>query len=303
VTARVALQQSLNVPALQVLQAVGVERLLARLKNAGCELILPKNTGPGLAIGLGGAGVRLTELAELYLALARTGDTLPLVWRAEDRLNAGHPRRLLEAPAAWTISDVLMGAPAPENARSGDIAFKTGTSYGYRDAWAVGYDGATTIAVWVGRPDGSAVPGLVGRTAAAPILFEAFQRLGHRRKSLPPPPAGAFLARNDELPTALQRFRPDSLPEVAAADPGKAPPAIAFPPEGARIDLSGAGGAVLALKVNGGVAPFTWFADGLPILREEFRREGFWDKPNLGFARISVIDAAGRTATTRIRIE
>jgi penicillin-binding protein 1C len=302
-TARAALQQSLNVPALQILQAVGVERLVARLKNAGCELVLPKNIGPGLAVGLGGAGVRLTEIAELYLALARTGDSLPLIWRAEDRQKVGHPRRLLEAPAAWTISDVLMGAPAPENARGGDIAFKTGTSYGYRDAWAVGYDGAATIAVWVGRPDGSAVPGLVGRTAAAPILFETFQRLGRKRKPLLPPPAGVFLARNDELPTVLQRFRPHGLPEVATADSGKSPLAIAFPPDGARIDLSGAGGSVLALKVNGGVAPFTWFADGLPILREEFRRDGFWDKPNLGFARISVVDAAGRTASTRIRIE
>ena len=59
----------------------------------------------------------------------------------------------------------------------------------------------------------------------------------------------------------------------------------------------------MALKVNGGVAPFTWFADGLPILKEEFRRDSFWDKPNLGFARISIVDATGRTATTRIRIE
>jgi penicillin-binding protein 1C len=303
VTARVALQQSLNVPALQVLEAVGVERLMARLKNAGCELILPKNTGPGLAVGLGGAGLRLTELAELYLALARSGNPLPLIWRTKDHQNPGNFRRLLEPSAAWTITDVLVGAPAPENARGGDTAFKTGTSYGYRDAWAVGYDGGTTIAVWVGRPDGSAVPGLVGRTAAAPILFEAFQRLGHRRKTLPSAPPGVVLARNDELPAVLQRFRPHSLPEVATSDSGRVPLSIAFPPDGARVDLSGTGGSVLALKINGGVAPFTWFVDGLPILKEEFRRDSFWDKPNLGFARISIVDAAGKTATTHIRIE
>ena len=221
VTVRSALQQSLNVPALQILESVGSDRLVARLKNAGAELVLPKSTGPGLAVGLGGAGVRLTELSELYMALARAGDSLPLIWRAKDRKTAGEPRRLLEPEAAWMVGDVLLGAPTPENALGGHIAFKTGTSYGYRDAWAIGYDGGTTIAVWVGRPDGSAVPGLVGRTAAAPILFEAFQRLGRQRKSLPPPPPGVIVARTHELPAVLQRYRPHGLPEIAAAAVGR----------------------------------------------------------------------------------
>jgi len=303
VTVRTALQQSLNVPALQVLDAVGPDRLAARLANAGVKLVLPPNAGPGLAVGLGGAGVRLTDLAALYVALARQGDSLPLVWRSQDRLTAAAPRRLLEPQAAWTVGDVLAGAPTPENAKGGQIAFKTGTSYGYRDAWAVGYDGATTIAVWVGRPDGSAVPGLVGRTAAAPILFEAFQRLGRHRTALPPPPAGTVIARTTELPAALQRFRPRRLPEIAAGAQGSAPLAIAFPPDGARIDVSGSGAPSLALKANGGTAPFTWLIDGVPVLSGEPRRDSFWDGPGKGFARLSVIDARGQTATARIRIE
>ncbi len=76
------------------------------------------------------------------------------------------------------MADTLRGAPPPDNALAGRIAFKTGTSYGYRDALAVGFDRRVTIAVWVGRPDGNAVPGLVGRVVAAPILFDAFARLG-----------------------------------------------------------------------------------------------------------------------------
>ncbi len=304
VTVRTALQQSLNVPALQILEAVGPDRLAARLANAGVKLVLPKNAGPGLAVGLGGAGIKLTDLTALYVALARGGDSLPLIWRSADRQTAAAPRRLLDPAAAWMVGDVLIGAPTPENAMGGLIAFKTGTSYGYRDAWAAGFDGATTIAVWVGRPDGSAVPGLVGRTAAAPILFEAFQRLGLKRKPLPPPPPGAVIARTTELPAALQRFRPHSLPEVATTSAGNAPLAIAFPPDGARIDLSGDGDQPsLALKVNGGVAPFTWLIDGVPILAEEQRRDAFWDGPGRGFARLSVIDATGKTATARIRIE
>ena len=300
VTVRTALQQSLNVPALQVLEAVGPDRLVARLTNAGVKLVLPENAAPGLAVGLGGAGIRLTKLAELYVALARGGEPLSLVWRAEDRKSAPALRRLMEPGAAWILADVLQGAPTPENSLGGHIAFKTGTSYGYRDAWAVGFDGATTIAVWVGRPDGAAVPGVVGRLAAAPILFEAFQRLGPRRKRLPPPPAGTIFTRTTDLPAALQRFRPHSLPQVATVASGEAPLAIAFPPDGARIDAEGQS---ISLKVNGGTPPFTWLADGVPVASGEIRRNAFWDTAAKGFARLSVIDARGKTATSHIRLE
>jgi penicillin-binding protein 1C len=304
VTVRTALQQSLNVPALQILNAVGPSRLMARIQNAGVKLVLPQNAGPGLAVGLGGAGVRLTDLATLYVALARGGKPAALSWRTGERRNAPPLRRLFEPVAAWMIADVLKGAPAPENAMGGQIAFKTGTSYGYRDAWAVGFDGATTIAVWVGRPDGAAVPGVVGRLAAAPILFEAFQRLGALRKPLPPAPPGTVIARTGELPAALQRFRPGALPEVASIAEGEAPPAIAFPPDGARIELDAPPqDAAVSLKVYGGTPPFTWLVDGVPVARREFRRDTFWEGPARGFARLSVVDAKGQTATARIRVE
>jgi len=304
VTVRTALQQSLNVPALQILNTVGPDRLMARIGNAGVKLVLPKDAAaPGLAVGLGGAGVRLTELAALYLSLARGGDSKPLVWRLQDYDTAPKLRRLFEPNAAWMVSDVLKGAPAPTNALSGQIAFKTGTSYGYRDAWSVGYDGATTIAVWVGRPDGAAVSGITGRTAAAPILFEAFQRLGKARKPLPPAPPGTVIARTNELPAALQRFRPDSLPQIASVTTGEGPLSIAFPPDGARIDLSGADTASVSLKAYGGTPPFTWLVDGVPVAAHEFRRDTFWEEPGRGFARLSVIDAKGQTATARIRLE
>ena len=303
VTVRTALQQSLNVPALQILNAIGADRLMARLTNAGVRLVLPENAGPGLAVGLGGAGVRLTDLAALYVALARGGEPVALSWQVQDRRDARPMRRLFEPNATWMIGDVLKGAPTPQNAIGGQIAFKTGTSYGYRDAWAVGYDGATTIAVWVGRPDGAAVPGVVGRLAAAPILFEAFQRLGPMRAPMAPAPPGTVIARTGELPAALQRFRPNALPEVATSTQGEAPPAIAFPPDGARIDLDGVEAPSLSLKVYGGTPPFTWLADGIPIAEREFRRDAFWEQPAHGFARLSVIDAKGKTASARVRVE
>lgn len=301
VTVRTALQQSLNVPALQILNVVGPDRLSARLGNAGVRLVLPKNAAPGLAVGLGGAGVRLTDLTALYVALARGGQPVALSWRMAERRKAEPLRRLMEPSAAWMIGDVLKGAPTPQNALGGQIAFKTGTSYGYRDAWAVGYDGATTIAVWVGRPDGAAVPGVVGRLAAAPILFEAFQRLGPSRKHFANAPPGTVIARTAELPAALQRFRPNALPEVASTASGEAPPAIAFPPDGARIELGP--DPAMSLKVLGGTPPFTWLADGVPIASREFRRDTFWEQASRGFARLSVIDAKGKTATARVRVE
>src|SRR6185369_14607874 len=176
VTVRRALQLSLNVPAVAVLNKIGVSRLGARLSQAGAVLVLPKGEAPGLAMGLGGVGVRLTDLVMLYASLARQGEALALTERQQADLQM--PHRLLDPVAAWYVGNILLGAPPPDNAPSGRIAFKTGTSYGYRDAWAIGFDGRMTVGVWVGRPDGAPVPGLVGRASAAPILFEASARSG-----------------------------------------------------------------------------------------------------------------------------
>src|SRR5262245_30684696 len=186
VTIRKALQLSLNVPAVAVLDAVRATRLTTRLAQAGSPLVLPKGEQPGLAMGLGGVGVRLIDLTRLYAGLARLGTTVPLT---EERAGETLPQRLLDPVAAWYVANVLSGTPPPAHAPSGRIAFKTGTSYGYRDAWSVGFDGAVTIGVWVGRPDGAPVPGMIGRTAAAPILFDAFARLGRPgARSSPPAP-------------------------------------------------------------------------------------------------------------------
>ena len=148
VTVRKALQLSLNVPAIAVLDKVGTDRLAARLRSAGATLVLPKGEAPGLAMGLGGVGVTLSDLTMLYAGLARIGAAQPLL----ERDTVPQPaRRLLDPVAAWYVGNILIGAPPPDNAPHGRIAFKTGTSYGYRDAWAVGFDGRMTIGIWV-RP-------------------------------------------------------------------------------------------------------------------------------------------------------
>ena len=243
VPVRKALQLSLNVPAIALLDRVGSSRLSSRLKQAGANLVLPKDEAPGLAMGLGGVGVTLQDLVQLYSGLARLGNTRPLreIVKATD--DPREPLRLMDQVAAWQVGNVLIGTPPPENAAHNRIAFKTGTSYGYRDAWSVGFDGRLTIGVWVGRPDGAPVPGLVGRTAAAPILFDAFARTGKLPAALPKPPKGALVASNAKLPLPLRRFRPAG--ELVRTGSEQAP-RIQFPLNGSRIDVDrGSGGAVL----------------------------------------------------------
>ena len=113
----------------------------------------------------------------------------------------------MEPVAAWYVSHVLIGTPPPENGVPGRVAFKTGTSYGYRDAWSVGFDGRYTIGVWVGRPDGAPVPGLVGRMAAAPILFDAFARLPTPPRRCRALPQAFWLTTSAKLPPPLRHFR------------------------------------------------------------------------------------------------
>ena len=305
VTARHALQMSLNLPAVSLLSQVGPERLIARLRSAGARIELPKGTEPGLAIGLGGLGTTLEDLVRLYAGLARGGEVIPLVRRLGDV--ASKPSRFTEAVPAWYVADILKGAPPPLNGAADRIAFKTGTSYGYRDAWAVGFDRATTIAVWVGRPDNGAVPGLVGRITAAPILFDAFARLNRDVEIIPPPPGALFPRSTAALPPPLRHLGSrDELPPQGGGTLAAETLKIAFPLDGSDIDLgltSGDGATPLALKALGGSPPLTWLVNGAPVLRDELRRNSAWAPDGAGFIRLTVIDAAGATDSISVRLE
>ncbi|MDO9298148.1 MAG: penicillin-binding protein 1C, partial [Bradyrhizobium sp.] len=303
VPVRKALQLSLNVPAIALLDRVGSSRLSSRLKQAGANLVLPKDEAPGLAMGLGGVGVTLQDLVQLYSGLARLGNTRPLreIVRATD--DARDNLRLMDQVAAWQVGNVLIGTPPPENAAHNRIAFKTGTSYGYRDAWSVGFDGRLTIGVWVGRPDGAPVPGLVGRTAAAPILFDAFARTGKLPAALPKPPKGALVASNAKLPLPLRRFRPAG--ELVRTGSEQAP-RIQFPLNGSRIDVDrGNGGqfSAMPVKIAGGVLPLTMLVNGVSVGEIDSRRQRLVEPPGPGFARLTVIDAVGAADTVVIRIQ
>ena len=301
VTVRRALQFSLNVPAVAVLDKVGSNRFTARLAQAGASLVLPQGEVPGLAMGLGGVGVKLIDLVGLYAGLARLGTTVPLVEELRVREEQSTPRRLLDPVAAWYVGNILVGTPPPENAAGGRIAFKTGTSYGYRDAWAIGFDGKRTIGVWVGRPDGAPVPGLIGRTGAAPILFDAFARIAKAPAPLPVAPNGVLLAATGKLPPPLQNFRPGRL----AGENGEPQPRIMFPPDGAQLELASDEDGKpdpIAVKVAGGVGPLTVLVNGLPLDDASGRHTLFFQPKGPGFVRLTVMDGRGAADSVLVRL-
>ena len=312
VTIRKALQFSLNVPALAVLDQVGPSRLAARLTQAGAALVLPEGEAPGLAMGLGGVGIRLSDLVMLYAGIARLGTVLPLSERDTSASlppaasHKGEGKTLMAPVAAWYVSNVLIGTPPPENGAPGRIAFKTGTSYGYRDAWSIGFDGKHTIGVWVGRPDGAPVPGLIGRAAAAPILFEAFARLLTPPAALAHAPAGVLVTTSAKLPPPLKRFAPGDL--AGATQPRLH---ILFPPDGARLELATTDGKPnpVPLKITGASAPLTVLVNGMPVLGASSgqssgqSRGNFFRPQGPGFARVTVIDAAGATDSVVVRLD
>jgi penicillin-binding protein 1C len=315
VTIRDALAQSLNVPAVKVLASVGPGKLAGRFRRVGVEPQFPDKAAPTLAMALGGVGLTLTDLATLYASLANGGDAVVLTHRkgesaakeaAKDAIwallhgkHVARPRQILSSVAAWYVTDILKDAPPPLNAKGGRFAYKTGTSYGYRDAWAVGYDGRYTVAVWVGRPDGASTPGLVGRIAAAPILFDAFARLGMRRKALPPAPAGAVRATGSDLPPPLKRFREGGT-ETAQGPFLEPRVLIAFPPD--RAEVATEEDAPVQLKASGGVLPLTWLINGAPIISDPRARHVTWQPMGAGFVKLSVIDAKGRVDRVTVRL-
>lgn len=301
VTIHQALVESLNIPAVIVLDAVGTARLVSRLKRAYADPKLPDETLPGLAIGLGGVGVTLRDLVSMYASIARGGMPVHLNDGVGPRVETtGDEAPVLDPVAAWYVSSILRDVPPPVNGLSGRIAFKTGTSYGYRDAWAVGFDGKTVVGVWVGRPDGVPVPGISGIKAAAPILFEAFDRLGPTTP-FAPPPTGVIQAANPDLPEPLRRFRHPN-DNRTARDPA---PEISFPEDGSDLDLgtSSGDGQPLVVKVRNGAPPFTFFANGAPFEQAAFTRQGRWTPDGPGYVTVSVVDAKGRSDQVKVFLD
>ncbi|WP_202840557.1 penicillin-binding protein 1C [Luteimonas saliphila] len=194
-----ALRLSLNVPAVDLLDRVGPGRFAARLDNAGISLKFPRGATPNLTLILGGTGARLEDLVGAHAALHRDGIAGRVRYSPEDpRID----RRLLSPGAAWIVREILASNLRPgeregmfEAGRRPRVSWKTGTSYGFRDAWAIGGTRRHTVGVWVGRPDGTPLPGQYGAITALPLLFEVVDSLPRARGGDPATPPPAEVAR------------------------------------------------------------------------------------------------------------
>ena len=306
VTITTALQMSLNVPAVSLLDRIGPLRFAASLRNAGATLYFPtKGALPSLPIALGGVGISLRDLTMLYTAIPNNGLVSPLNVMADQ--NTLGSERMFGPASAWYLNEILKNANLPDGwsmgqgiERTRQIAFKTGTSYGYRDAWSVGFSKHFTVGIWVGRADGSTRPGHIGRNEAAPVLLKVFDLLPTEGRAPSPPPQDAYMVQNaEQLPPALQRFRSNARMEAGLKR--VQPPKISFPPDGATVSIVNIKQPeALPLKAQGGRAPLRWVVNGLPLADTA---NGWWTPDEAGFAHITVVDADGRSDTAQIRLK
>ena len=183
VPASTALSSSLNLPAVQLLEAYGPKRFAAEMRIGGVPLALPALAEPNLALILGGAGSRLEDLVSGYSAFARDGRSATIRLQPDDTLRE---RPLLSPGSAWIVRRILSGQARPDRDPRAELvqrpvlAWKTGTSYGFRDAWAIGVGPRYLIGVWIGRPDGTPVPGQFGLASAAPLMLQVHDVLSNR---------------------------------------------------------------------------------------------------------------------------
>ncbi|PKL26393.1 MAG: penicillin-binding protein 1C [Spirochaetae bacterium HGW-Spirochaetae-3] len=197
VRAEEALARSLNVPFVRLLRGYGVERFASLLGRLGFSTLSRAPADYGLTLILGGAEATLVDAAAAYAALARAAKAgsgagvEPFVgasWRKDSPATARRYDPPFSAGAAWLTLEALVDVGRPgddaswqEYASSRRVAWKTGTSFGSRDAWAVGATVDYVVGVWVGNADGEGRPELKGTDAAAPLLFDLFQSLPRSR--------------------------------------------------------------------------------------------------------------------------
>jgi len=295
VTLEDALRHSLNLPAVATLERIGAGRFQAALTRAGARVRLPRRavSEPGLALALGGVGMTLEDLVQLYAALGDEGRARPLSVDSDGVIP--FTRRFVRPETAERVLDILASSPhpagraPPQLSRDAPmVAFKTGTSYGFRDAWAIGVWNGYAIGVWVGRPDGAPRPGASGRTEALPILFEAFDLIG-----APPTPQRQRDQREAPAP-ALVRLETGEREGLS----------ILFPPANAEVLVLdyGVDARGLSLSARGGRAPLTWYAEGARVEREPTSGRSIWRPRAPGFYTVTVVDAAGERVSTRVRI-
>lgn len=287
-----ALRHSLNIPAVAVMQQLGAPRFEGMMKAAGADMRRSTigREKAGLAIALGGIGLSPRDLAGLYKSLANGGDAAPLSLTGKSGVKID--QKIMSANTADEISQILRYAPGPRgrvphwlksNAHS--ISYKTGTSYGFRDAWAAGYTSEWTVVIWTGRPDGGTMPGQTGRNFAAPIMFDVFE-------NLPGQGQGGGFHKAPKPATGLV-----NLIEI---EPDKAQPIFEFPQDGAiiltRDPLRG-----VNIILSDEAKDRQLYVNGLPLTHKN--KQWIWHPETAGFYDIKAVNPAGDVSKINVRVE
>ncbi|MCI5224931.1 MAG: hypothetical protein D3924_20245, partial [Candidatus Electrothrix sp. AR4] len=253
-----------------------------------------------------GTTVSLEDLVTLYAALADRGRHKPISFTADSTTLTS--RRMLSKTAAWYVDDILRTRPltaglAPKGVQGGRIRYKTGTSYGFRDAWAIGYTPWHTVGIWIGRPDWGYGKQTTGANSAVPVLFQVFAALTTFREQpnegrllYAGRPAGIMPVRHNQLPPHLQWF---SRSTGQGRQPGK--PSIYFPVDGSTMRLEQ--NAVLILKAHGGTPPFHWVVNDHPLGREHRGAIVSYIPQGMGMTKIMLMDSRGRRDKVSVWLE
>ena len=303
-----ALQKSLNIPAVIALERIGPVRFTEKMRRGGMMLKLPNETSQlaGLAIALGGVGTTLSDLTMTYAALATDGIMKPLRLSEEDQQTLNTMNPSFEPATLWHMARMLRGVHAPfgqvietRSAAKRTISYKTGTSYGYRDAWAIGYTEDYTVGVWTGKSDGTPNLDQYGATAAAPLLFKIFEKLGPQKAAHAKKPKEALDMASHDLPPNLKRF--ERFSKKSNWINNTPPPEILFPLNGVTVELP-EDGMPLILEASGGKRPFIWLINGQAVKASRYSKKISWVPDGEGFSEIILVDALGRKSKSYIKI-
>ena len=288
ITAETALAYSLNLPALEVMKNIDPASFASRFGELG--LVLPQNADPSLSLILGGCGISLVDLTALYAALEDDGLWYKNLFKANEKKL--YSRRILSKGASRAVSEILKKVPAPAGfTKELDISYKTGTSWGSRDAWAVGSYGQYTAGVWCGRPDGKPAYGITGFEDAAPLLFRILQNLNAVAQKKPELSPQELLPKLP--PKALLSLEKHVFDDPLALK-------IEFPQDGSVLVPGNFGD--IDVFVKGGVPPLYLFVNNKSCPDpDSFNVSEFIDNSK-EYQEISVIDSSGRGCSIKVKI-
>lgn len=284
-----ALQHSLNIPVIKVLHKIGPQKFIDRIEKLASPIQIPKNKAT-LPIALGGLGISMWQMASLYVALANDGTATPLHYLTGTAAPKKKRKKLLSQEAARMTTAILRKITPPKGYRNKNelIAYKTGTSYGYRDLWAAAYTPQYTVIIWIGKANNAPQLRHTGLELAAPMAFEVFSLIHsfYAPISWPWQPSDII----GQAPLGLKHFNKEITQRYA-------PLQFVYPRENTKYYSEGCHDAFVQVSIQHGQPPYYWYLDEKP---SDITQPKYNAQFATGAHTITVIDSIGHSATRHI---